>query len=494
MRVCIVALLLFAATAQATEWVLTTQADFLPGVFENTSAVAAGSVMLLGNEGWVQANNPIFDPATKAYYPTVLYDPNRFASHGAEAYYKMWYSDGSHVWLAVSEDGLNWSVVGQSTGLADANHPKAIYDPDGFGGSGVYYKIWYWDTTKLYTVEAIRYAESADGLNWVNDQPLTQDAGRPIITGVPSDWNRGSYGPSHIFYNSSGSDEMNHSNPSGNKYVMYFDGTDGGFEETGLAYSNNGINWSMCCKVLERGGGPWGNNGTWDSSYAYAWSVVRSPVGYELWYSGGQKASHEGIGHAVSSDGMNFTKDAANPIQSLARQPGAWNAERSYTPMVLYDANNFSGHGENSAYRMWFTGMASGNYAIGGARFTTSYPTSGAYLSPVFDAGARVSFVEINWSATFGNATAILLVTRTSDDGSNWSAWSAPHAYPLSPINASGRFIQFRAELSTSDPLLTPSLDEVRISYQGAPTGQSERAEGKSILTSKSSGIACSNP
>jgi len=477
--------LLLAQACFAGEWIIDSQADFLSGTFQNTSA-ASGSVLLSSHEDWVQwGNNPVFDPATKAYYPTVIYDPNRFSSHGAAAYYKMWYNDGSGISLAISDDGINWTIVGQGSGLTNPNHARVLYDEGGFGGSGVYYKIWYWDESKLYEVGAIRYAESQDGLSWVNDQPITQDDSRKIITGQWPDWNRGSYGPGYGIYNESGSAEINHSNPFANRYVMYYDGTDGGFEETGLAYSNDGKNWSFCCKVLERGGGPWGNNLTWDSSYAFAWSVLRTPRGFELWYSGGQKASYEGIGYAISDDGMNFTKSPDNPIKGLARTPGAWNEERSYTPMVIYDANNFSGHGEDYAYKMWLSGRSGGNYAIGYARLGNVYEANGSYISKAFDAGSVVNFTNITWDATLGGQTNITLRTRTSVDNVGWSDWSSPRAYPSDLIeNSSARFIQFMAELSTSDPSLTPSLNEVRIAFAGggAPPAEEERERKKAFI------------
>lgn len=92
------------------------------------------------------SSNPVFDPSSgvRAYYPSVLYDENAFSGHGDSSYYKMWYSDGSSIGYATSNDGIHWTDHGSVTGLTNAYHAKVIYDENGFGGSGVYYKVWYW--------------------------------------------------------------------------------------------------------------------------------------------------------------------------------------------------------------------------------------------------------------------------------------------------------------------------------------------------------------
>jgi hypothetical protein len=63
----------------------------------------------------------------------------------------------------------------------------------------MYYRMWYWDSAVLYSVAAIRYAESPDGAVWSNDQSL-QNGAVPIVSGGDPWWNRGSYGPCGILY------------------------------------------------------------------------------------------------------------------------------------------------------------------------------------------------------------------------------------------------------------------------------------------------------
>ncbi|NPV51129.1 MAG: hypothetical protein HPY60_08055 [Candidatus Methanofastidiosum sp.] len=131
-------------------------------------------------------SNPVFDPATRAYYPTVIFDINKFSGHGDSTYYKMWYNDGSGgIYLTKSENGILWEAGTVLNGLSSAYHPVVLYDANEFGGGGINYKIWYWVGGSLESINSIRYAESTDGVNWINDQPIQQhesDSSLQLVT------------------------------------------------------------------------------------------------------------------------------------------------------------------------------------------------------------------------------------------------------------------------------------------------------------------------
>ncbi len=62
----------------------------------------------------IRFERPIFGQGVsngpKAYYPSVLYDPDEFSGHGDLAKYKMWYgTSGSQTALATSADGISWT-------------------------------------------------------------------------------------------------------------------------------------------------------------------------------------------------------------------------------------------------------------------------------------------------------------------------------------------------------------------------------------------------
>jgi hypothetical protein len=322
-----------------------------------------------GPGDWTEyTGNPIFGQGVggpKAYYPSVLYDPDEFSGHGDSAKYKMWYgSSSSQTALATSDDGINWTD--QGVVMTDGYHATVEYYPDGFAGSNkgtdpsgstMYYRMWYWDVSALYDVSAIGHTESPDGVNWYNYQPLQNDA-VPIVTGVSPDWNRGSYGPCDVLYNPSASNTG-----TDWTFTMYYDGTTGGDESIGLGFSSDGITWTgydadsdgKADPVLQ---GTYAS-GDWNYNYVSRATIIKNADDdYEMWYSGGVGAMNHGIGYATSSDGINWTRDANNPIlhKDDAGYPGEpWRQERTYCPMVIKDG---------SLYKMWFVGKGSA-YSIG---------------------------------------------------------------------------------------------------------------------------------
>ncbi len=330
--------------------------------FSLVTAVPVVAVATLEVSKWTEdATNPIFDPEAKAYYPTVV--------KVSDSDYRMWYGSGSGVGYATSSDGLGWTEQANPvTGLVNANHPLVEYYEDSFAGANsgnnpstdtMYFRMWYWPGLS-YTINDIRYAESADGTAWYNDQPL-QNGIVPIISAGDPLWNRGSYGPADVLYNPEASNTG-----TDWTFTMYYDGTTGGGEIIGLGFSSDGIIWTgydadvdgKADPVLEGSG----LVGEWDMTYVSRCTVIKGDDGtYRMWFSGGDGRMDHGIGYATSSDGMNWTKDANNPI--FHKTDGiSWRDERSYCPMVIEDGG---------IYKMWFSGKdAGGNYAIGYATNT----------------------------------------------------------------------------------------------------------------------------
>jgi hypothetical protein len=330
-------------------------------------------------------------PSGDAYYPSVIFDTNGFGT--GSPLYKMWYSDGlGAVYVATSTNGTSWGSMATATGLGgDAHHIQVLYDALCFGASlcnasSVKYKIWYWDTTaSVYSINAISYAESTDGINWSNDQAITQDATMQLVTGAGIGWNRGSYGPVFLFYqpgaSNSGTEPWNYS------YVMYYDGTDGSSEITGLAYSSNGLHWIAYSgnPVLNKGSGP-----AWDCDDSAYGTVYQATDGYHFWYSGGGGDNgsgscasgapiSQGIGHASSPDGKSWTKDPKNPIFYITDGVSYRNS-RVYTPSVVNDGSGF--------LKMFYSAQALGSSQpkkIGLATLditapsTTAAPSGGTY-------------------------------------------------------------------------------------------------------------------
>ena len=321
---------------------------------------------------WIEyAANPVFGQGAggpKAYYPSILYDPDKFSGHGLSTKYKMWYGTfDKQTGLAISNNGIKWKDMGVV--MTAGYHAVVKYYPDGFVGTDngddfrdnrMYYRMWYWNHTTIYSVTAIYYTESEDGENWYNYQPL-ENGLIPIVTGIETNWNYGSYGPCDVLYNPTASNTG-----TDWTFTMYYDGTTGGDESIGLGFSKDGITWTGYDSDNDNIADPvfqgTSSSVDWDSDYVSRATIIKNDKGtYEMWYSGGIGSMWHGIGYAVSSDGINWTRDSDNPI--FHKDDGVmWRKDRTYCPMVIK---------KGRFYHMWFAGKMDGesdNYAIGYAK------------------------------------------------------------------------------------------------------------------------------
>ena len=323
------------------------------------------------------ARNPIFgegrNDGPKAYYPSVLFDKHGFAAgrdRRGPFNYRMWYgTSNGQTGLAVSNNGLRWRDLGVV--LPTGYHATVKYFQRAFRGADsgqrpsaerMHYRVWYWDpNTSLYSVAAMRYAESPDGASWHNDQPV-QNGAVEIVTGALSDWNRGTYGPCDVLYDPHADAPL----------AMYYNGTTGGDEAIGLAHSSDGITWTGYDGDGDGAADPVLSGtyaaGDWDFDYVGRATVIRSGRRrYEMWYSGGDGALNQGIGYAVSRDGQNWVRDAQNPIFHVD-DGVVWRTERSYTPAVLLAHRNSD--------KMWFAGRSDEETSIGYAEGRRRRPRS----------------------------------------------------------------------------------------------------------------------
>lgn len=309
--------------------------------------VIATAAITLDNTMWVEYSaNPVFDPTAKAYYPCVTYDA---------ATYEMWYATASGISYATSSDGISWTEVAVCTGLQNPNHCWVVKT-----GSNTY-EMWYWDQGQLYSIAAIRHADSSDGISWSNDAAITQDASQPIITGIWPHWNRGSYGPCTILFDPTIT-TLDKTSIMNNRYVMYYDGTTGGDEFIGVGGSLDGKHWvgnPTGLPVLDHppsGSGP---------EYVSRCTVLKEAGVYRMWFSHGATTMDDGIGYAESTDGISWEEDPNNPIFHV-NDGVTWRLDRTYTPSVIKDG---------WTYKMWFSGKdATGNYAIGYATLSVTPP------------------------------------------------------------------------------------------------------------------------
>ncbi|HET9667043.1 MAG TPA: Ig-like domain-containing protein, partial [Desertimonas sp.] len=95
------------------------------------------------------------------------------------------------------------------------------------------------------------------------------------------------------------------------------------------------------------------------------------------------------------------------------------------------------------------------------------YPASGAFESRIFDAGQAVNWNQLSWIENTPAGTDIQLSVRTGNTPTPDGSWSsfAPIATSGGSIGGNSRYLQYRAELSTTDPSRTPELTEVTGTY-----------------------------
>ncbi|MEO8216511.1 MAG: N,N-dimethylformamidase beta subunit family domain-containing protein [Acidobacteriota bacterium] len=101
----------------------------------------------------------------------------------------------------------------------------------------------------------------------------------------------------------------------------------------------------------------------------------------------------------------------------------------------------------------------------------TPYASSGVFQSRVFDALGTVSWGAMNWSATTPPQTAMDMSVRLGNTPVPDSSWTG--FIPVSPsgsmIGGRSRYLQYQAELSTANDLVSPELQQVEIGFSNSP-------------------------
>lgn len=140
----------------------------------------------------------------------------------------------------------------------------------------------------------------------------------------------------------------------GDLYKMWYAAnTDGSRTQIGYAESVDGINWLHHPEPVLL----LGVDGEWDDEDVETPTVVKHGGLYHLWYSG--RGEPEGsspiefpdaayrIGHAVSTDGINWTKDLGNPVIDVGLPFIEWDWLAAAEPTVVVN---------DGLFEMWYTG------------------------------------------------------------------------------------------------------------------------------------------
>lgn len=93
-----------------------------------------------------------------------------------------------------------------------------------------------------------------------------------------------------------------------------------------------------------------GGMGNWDHPRTQAASVIFNGSNYDMWYGGGLFMAWK-IGYASSPDGIQWERDANNPVLNVGAA-GAWDDKFVAFPSVMYDSTSLK-------YKMWYHGRDS---------------------------------------------------------------------------------------------------------------------------------------
>ncbi len=260
------------------------------------------------------------------------------------------------------------------------------------------YKMWYTCGGINYPADTalrarICYATSADGVMW------SKYAGNPVMdVSYTGSWDSLGIETASVIIDSAA--------PPSERYKMWYAGHyfNSYRYDIGYAYSADGITWiKHTSPVLSVG-----NSTEWDNGFLEGPSVIKDGNVYKMWYCGydaiGDNSGTDGkanIGYATSTDGINWIKDASNPIFTTGT---GWDSVYVQDPHVIKSGN---------VYRMWYGGNSVGSYGqeIGYATSTDGINWT-RLPAQVLNVGATGS-----WDANTASFPSVLY------DNGNWMMW-----------------------------------------------------------------------
>lgn len=252
-----------------------------------------------GQVSWQKnLSNPVIPYGAGGGYaldPVVRFD-------AAAGVYRMWFTAKPDfgpwcIYAATSTDGLAWYTYVLNPVLEGSAQP---FESAGVAYGGVVedaagFRMLYVGVSGCCG-SAIGLATSPDGVHWA------KFAGNPVLGRSPGGWDSAVIRASEVAYF------------DGSTYSLYYQGSDGQYDQTGLATSIDGVHWtkSPANPVLARGAA-----GDWDDGVAAATGLFVRDGTYYLLYTGQRIGSPTpAMGLATSSDGVTWTKYAGNPVMS----------------------------------------------------------------------------------------------------------------------------------------------------------------------------------
>ena len=197
-------------------------------------------------------------------------------------------------------------------------------------------------------------------------------------------------------------------------YKMWYAGYNGSSQSIGYATSTDGINWT------KYSGNPvLSPSEAWEGSQLVLPEVIKHDGIYKMWYQNVSIPRH--IGYATSSDGINWTKHAGNPVIN-AGASGEWDDNQIGPGTVIIDGG---------VYRMWYSGFDGTQLGIGYATSTDGINWTKHLSNPIFSAlGSwlpsvlKLGSTYYMWYSYTPSGGSASIGYATSNDGLQWTDWS----------------------------------------------------------------------
>jgi len=204
----------------------------------------------------------------------------------------------------------------------------------------------------------------------------------------------------------------------------------------------------------------------------------------------------------IVNDWVYLTLSPSLPFSTIGFEPwlldyGGWNAEDSFQVdwiKINMPDNYWSNwsspcsdnlgceiNAGNSKYYQYKINLSTSDLStspsINSVTLTNGYEASGVYTSSVIDGSKKVKWTEFNSTKDLPTGTSIGLLTRYGDSlvpDSSWTDWKT-----FDGSNKS-RYVQYKATLSTSNNLVTPTLSMVEFTNQSLSTSTNSQQSSTS--------------
>jgi hypothetical protein len=93
------------------------------------------------------------------------------------------------------------------------------------------------------------------------------------------------------------------------------------------------------------------------------------------------------------------------------------------------------------------------------------YSSNGNYTSCIQDGGGIVNWSSLSAVSDLPSGTSVSFETRTSVNGTVWSDWAVVSGGNIT--SPSGRYFQYRVNLTTSNVIRSPEVQQVSVNYYG---------------------------